>query len=856
MKRRIVSILVSLAMCLTLLPANALAFEIISPPHTCADENGDYLCDLCWEIIPHDCVDGGDEESHYCDLCYEYLRELCADENGDHTCEVCFTILTDLCVDEDPVDHRCDNENCSHKLTECEDTEGDDNICDLCDKGIYPSAGGLNIDVAAENGQFVVTWEPLEDVGEDKVVSYTVYCYKKEEGGSFDAAVKAVYTPDQQVFTHTFTDLEFDVTYEIGVCAEYESGFSADQSTAEALYSLWIGGTQVTSENHWDVFEDGTVSYDPDNATLTLERYQYEGDGYQYYSDDTDGTYSAVICSGNDLNIELVGGSESVITNTFTDLDNDRYGDGLYVKGSLSITGSGLEPGINAGPGSLIIDGCYGIDSGENVSITDCSLYITASNTGIYAYDGLSITDSVVDITAENDGIYSFDGGITIDCTEVAASLIGPGLVGTRLYITTGEGNHAFPLISDIEPLVISDRLTISTPEGGKIQRFDSRWDSDDDGIDDTDYVYDIIVDTQGDYAHSVTIEPLGYNVTITGLSFVMDVTVPVGQSVNETHRDTYGFEDFSELLVTDKENYTFVGWYTDPGFGNKFTFDTPVTEDITLYPLWVSDSPSSGGSSTPTYTPTVEQTEGGAVSISPKRPEKGDTVTITPDPDFGMIVTGVTVTDKDGKPVEVTDNGDGTFSFIQPKGKVSIAAGFACGGGEGCPGHGFADVAPDAWYHSGVDYVVKNGLMQGVGGGSFAPDAVTTRAMLWTVLAKLDGVDTTSGELWYEAAQSWAVKQNISDGSDPNASITREQFVTMLYAYSKYKGIDVSVGEDTNILSYEDAFDISEWAIPAMQWACGSGLMQGDGVNLMPVATATRAQSAVLLASFCENMK
>ena len=171
-------------------------------------------------------------------------------------------------------------------------------------------------------------------------------------------------------------------------------------------------------------------------------------------------------------------------------------------------------------------------------------------------------------------------------------------------------------------------------------------------------------------------------------------------------------------------------------------------------------------------------------------------------------------------------------------------------------PSISFDDVESGAWYYDAVTYVAQRKLMQGIGDNRFDPDGTTTRAMLWTVLAKLDGVDTAAGSVWYEASQKWAMENGISDGSAPNGSITREQFVTMLYAYAKYKGIDVSVGDETNILSYEDAFSISEWAIPAVQWACGSGLMKGDGANLMPGASATRAQSATLLASFCRNVQ
>ena len=138
---------------------------------------------------------------------------------------------------------------------------------------------------------------------------------------------------------------------------------------------------------------------------------------------------------------------------------------------------------------------------------------------------------------------------------------------------------------------------------------------------------------------------------------------------------------------------------------------------------------------------------------------------------------------------------------------------------------------------------------------------------MAVNALWKLDGknkVDTeskfadVSADSKYFDAVHWAEVAGISGGyvngffgvEDP---LTREQMMTLLWRYAKYKGLDVSVAEDTNILSYADALSISEYAIPAMQWACGAGLMQGDGINLTPQATAIRVQAAALFQRFCQ---
>ena len=168
-----------------------------------------------------------------------------------------------------------------------------------------------------------------------------------------------------------------------------------------------------------------------------------------------------------------------------------------------------------------------------------------------------------------------------------------------------------------------------------------------------------------------------------------------------------------------------------------------------------------------------------------------------------------------------------------------------------------FYDVSSSAWYYSAVKYVYENKLMDGVDTYVFAPNDTLTRAMVWTIIARMSGVDTTGGNTWFAKAQEWVITNGISDGENPTAAITREQLVTMLYRYAQIKGYDVSVGENTNILSYVDATSISEYAMSAFQWACGSGLTEGDENGaLTPLATATRAQAAAMIMRFCQSVK
>ena len=179
-----------------------------------------------------------------------------------------------------------------------------------------------------------------------------------------------------------------------------------------------------------------------------------------------------------------------------------------------------------------------------------------------------------------------------------------------------------------------------------------------------------------------------------------------------------------------------------------------------------------------------------------------------------------------------------------------------------------FDDVQPDDWFFGDVQYVYENDLMNGTSANRFSPLSSTTRAMVVTVLWRLENSpvvnyamsfkDVNEGA-WYGEAVRWAAASGIVTGYDaetfgPNDSVTREQLAAILYRYAEYRDIDVSVGEDTNILSYEDALTISDYAVPAMQWACGAGLIQGADGRLMPRSDASRAQIAAILHRFCEN--
>ena len=164
-----------------------------------------------------------------------------------------------------------------------------------------------------------------------------------------------------------------------------------------------------------------------------------------------------------------------------------------------------------------------------------------------------------------------------------------------------------------------------------------------------------------------------------------------------------------------------------------------------------------------------------------------------------------------------------------------------------------FDDVSDNAWYASAVRYAVENGLMNGTGTGKFSPAASTTRGMVMTILARMAGADT-SGTPWYAAGMNWAKANGVSDGTNTTASVTREQLVTMLFRYAAAHGME-SVTLEENLSRFTDKASVSAWAVPAMNWAVGQGLIEGSNGLLRPQANASRAEVAAILMRFAQKI-
>ena len=162
-----------------------------------------------------------------------------------------------------------------------------------------------------------------------------------------------------------------------------------------------------------------------------------------------------------------------------------------------------------------------------------------------------------------------------------------------------------------------------------------------------------------------------------------------------------------------------------------------------------------------------------------------------------------------------------------------------------------YPDVKKSDWHYEAVQFVTEEKLMTGTGKG-FEPNAATTRAMLWTILARMDGTDTNSTGAWYAAAQDWAVKHGVSDGTSPDGKIAREQLATMLYRYAQSRGL-VKADVQGDLSAFTDSASVSPYAVEAMRWAVGAGIVNGMDGKLNPQGEATRAQMATMLMRYAK---
>lgn len=287
------------------------------------------------------------------------------------------------------------------------------------------------------------------------------------------------------------------------------------------------------------------------------------------------------------------------------------------------------------------------------------------------------------------------------------------------------------------------------------------------------------------------------------------------------------------------------------------FTITKFSTFEVSGTQTYVEPSHSSSSGTTTSYNVNVNAATNGTVAADKKTASKGTTVTVTASPSKGYVVDGVKVVDKDGKDVAVTEK-DGKYVFTMPASAVTVTGSFKAEtpAPVALP---FTDVKSGNWFYDAVKYAYEQGLMTGTSATTFAPNGTMNRAMIVTVLYRLEKspavtgaskfTDVPAGQ-WYSDAVAWAAANKIVNGYDettfgPMNAVTREQMAAILFRYKQVKGLE-NVTLEENLNRFPDQNKISAYAIPALQWAVGQKIINGnaDG-TLDPTGTATRAQVA-----------
>lgn len=309
----------------------------------------------------------------------------------------------------------------------------------------------------------------------------------------------------------------------------------------------------------------------------------------------------------------------------------------------------------------------------------------------------------------------------------------------------------------------------------------------------------------------------------------------------------------YSATLPNKTQTYTFIAVY------DGCQTIAPKTDIATVK---VQQRSSGGGEpAKPSFPVKISNSGDGVAKVDKSYASAGAKVTITVTPGRNATVQRITVTDEDGERLKLTENRDGTYSFTMPSGTANVYVRFS---GSGLP---FADVPSGSWYYDDVAYVYDTGLMTGLTATTFGPNLSTTRGMIVTILWRMENepaakhgcpfADVRRGS-YYEQAIAWASENGIVTGFDastfaPDRAITREQLAAILFRFAAYRGMD-AVTLRENLSSFQDQAAISAYAVSALNWAVGEGLMQGTGDKLEPTGNATRAQVAAMLRRFMQR--
>ena len=345
------------------------------------------------------------------------------------------------------------------------------------------------------------------------------------------------------------------------------------------------------------------------------------------------------------------------------------------------------------------------------------------------------------------------------------------------------------------------------------------------------------------------------YAVTVTGGTATAAAGTPITRAMEGV-----------EVTVTAKApaGKHFVKWVVKEGgvtLANETsattTFIMPAT-DVEIEANFEKNASTGTGTGATTYPITVKSAKNGDVTASHKTASKGTTVTLTVDPDKGYVLDTLTVLDGKDKELKLTEK-NGKYTFTMPDSKVTVAATFKASAPTGK--NPFTDVPAGAYYEDAVVWAVGRNITTGMSATTFDPNGSCTRAQIVTFLWRaagspepktMKGFDDVASNAYYAKAVAWAVENGITTGTSaskfsPNDPCTRTQAVTFLFRYAAANGMEAVTMQEL-LSGYADAASVPSYAVSAMNWALAAGILQGDGVKLMPNATCTRAQIVTFL--------
>ena len=631
-----------------------------------------------------------------------------------------------------------------------------------------------------------------------------------------------------------------------GTITEYVArvGNKGYGSLAEALNAVATNGGTITLLQNATLKADITISK---NITI---------DGQGKYKIDAKPAkdHAITVAPGGALTLKDV-------TLNITDEENQIGTYGLDVRYGATLTLNNAEIDVS-GVSNATISASWGSTSAKPGKFILNNSKITATDIGGNFSNGgdWALTNSSIEIEDCASNGFSCNSA-TLDNSTVSVS--GAQLMGVTAKEITLENDSAvtvegcgtaLPKKSDWATDDESYKHPVEIKKGGKVTIDSTSSMTLQNNVkgNNTVYFVESTMDNEGTLQANVkTKAPDGF----------FSVTVKNGNSVLDVATVTSGGTYTLPAALSDYGYNHFVGW-SDGTNTYKGGETVTITANTIFTAVWSYIPPAN-----PNYRIDIPAAEGGTVTADPAAAKAGAKVTLTATPDEGYALSSLTVTDRFGDAVKVTENADGTYTFTMPNGQVTVKATFV-ETEEPAPAEPFPDVDENDWFYDEVVYVYENGLMNGVENNQFAPNTATNRAMLATILYRLAGEPAVSGDLpftdvaagtWYTDAVLWAAQNGIVNGLGENTfapmnTLTREQLVTMLYRYAEAKGYDVSASADLS--GYPDAGQVQDYAQPAMAWAVAENIIQGmeDG-TLKPAGNASRAQIATILMRFCEDV-